>query len=358
MAAFNDLGIEIVTGGLPAFVNFTRYWLESPPVLGHNLIVAEILEHLEHDETLLQCVKKLKKDKFRVALDDYTGQPLSDALLDLLDIIKVDLPFIESLEEISSRIQEYQRPNLKWLAEKVETQEQFEACKEAGFHLFQGYFYAKPNELYGRRQSDNQITVMSLLSLLADPEVEVDAITDLLQSDPELSFKLIKFANSAYPLQHSEITSIHKAIVAIGIQRIKAWSNVLALGRLDNKPAILRQQALVRAEFSRSLALLWKKVDPEQAFTVGLFSMLDAFFDISLEELCKQMKLAKDMQSALIEREGELGNILAIAEAMEKGDWKGIPWPLLESKNIDTNQFPALHKDAIESANMLLGAAI
>lgn len=354
IGAYNELGIEVVTGGLPAYINFTRYWIENPPLLGPAPIVAEILEHIDIDDELIRLVKQLRKLKYMVALDDYTGQPLPEELLQHLNIIKVDMLGINGAEQLQRMIQQYQRPGLLWLAEKVETMADFEACMAAGCDLFQGYFYSKPNILYGRRVPDNKMAVLRLLKVLNNPDADIDEATRILQSDPQLSFKLLQMVNSAYIACASEVSSIPRAIMIIGFDRIRSWSNIIALGRLNDKPGILREQAVLRACLARELAHHWKKILPEDAFTMGLFSLLDAFVDIPIGPLSTKMYLASDLTAALTSGSGDMGELLQAVLLLERGDWQQLDWSTMASKGINVTSLAECYQRALKEARELL----
>jgi c-di-GMP phosphodiesterase len=354
-AAYNELGIEVVTGGLPAYINFTRYWIENPPLMGTASIVAEILEHIEIDADLITMIRKLKTCKYQVALDDYDGRPLPEALLENLDIIKLDILLIKDAEAVRAIIQRYQRPGLRWLAEKVETMAMYEACMNAGCDMFQGYFYSKPNIMYGRRIPDNKLSVLRLLKALNNTDADIDEITRILQSDPQLSFKLLQMVNSAYVGCATEVSSIPRAIMIIGFDRIRSWSNIISLGRLDDKPAVLREQAVIRACLAKQLAPIWKSINRESAFTLGLFSLLDAFVDIPIGHLCSRMYLSAELTEALTRRSGHLGELLDTVIQMEQGNWNDINWARLKSLNSNPEELSRCYLEALNQAQELLG---
>ena len=354
--AFSDLGIEEVTGGLPAYINFTQYWLENPPALGNNLIVAELLEHLDVSNQQLQHVNKLRQMNFKVALDDYTGAPISDDMLDLIDIIKVDLMALTDINELTAMIQRYQRPGLKWLAEKVETREEFEFCKQAGCELFQGFFFARPHVMYGKKLPDNKISVLKLLKVLNNPEAEVDDITLVIQADPQLSFKLLQIVNSASFARSTEVTSINRAVMTLGFDRLKSWSNMLALGQLDDKPRALQEQAVTRACLARQLAEHWQGIDLETAFTIGLFSLLDAFVDIPIKVLCEKLKLAPEFYSALVEHQGPLGELLELIGKLEQANWSDVDWSKLEAHGLNSQEVSLAYFEALTDARTMINS--
>ncbi|WP_221794754.1 EAL and HDOD domain-containing protein [Oceanobacter mangrovi] len=354
--AFGDLGIEEVTGGLPAFINFTRFWLENPPMICGQQVVAEILEHLELTTDLIPHLQKLKKLQFRVALDDYTGAVIPPELLDHIDIIKVDILALDNPQKMTDLIQQYQRPGLSWLAEKVETQEDFEACLAAGFELFQGYFFARPHTLYGKKISDNKLSVLKLLRVLNNPDSEVDDVTRVIQADPQLSFRLLQIVNSASMGCPTEVTSINRAIMIIGFDRLRSWSNLLALGQLNDKPRALQEQAVARACLARQLAAHWKNTDKETAFTIGLLSLLDAFVDLPMPLLCQKLKLPDAFTKALTERSGELGALLKVILKLEQADWSTLNWAALEQRGLSSQDVSLAYLEALTDARDLIQA--
>ncbi|WP_369857725.1 EAL and HDOD domain-containing protein [Candidatus Thalassolituus haligoni] len=356
MGAYNEIGIDRVTGGLPAFINFTRYWLENPPSLSPGTVVAELLEHLDLDEALIHHVKQLHRLKYQVALDDYRGTPIPLELLDYLHIIKIDVLDLPVDTNLKTLIQRYHRPGLRWLAEKVETREMFDACLEAGCELFQGYFFSKPLIMYGRRIPDNKLSVLKLLKVLNNPEVEVDDIHRVLQADPQLSFKMLQMVNSAYLGCTTEVTSINRAIVILGFDRIRAWSNLLALGRLNDKPNALQEQAVIRACLARRLAGHWPGIDQETAFTLGLFSLLDAFVDIPLKHLCEKLNLSDSLKNALMRRAGGLGQLLTLVQKLEQAEWDDLDWYALEQIGLQADVISSAYVDALNDARELVEA--
>ncbi|WP_430462275.1 EAL and HDOD domain-containing protein [Thalassolituus sp. LLYu03] len=334
ISAFNDLGIDEVTGGLPAFVNFTEHWLQNPPILPATNLVAEVLEHIHPTDANLKALRTLRKLGYRIALDDYQGEIIHEPLLPLVDIIKVDIRRLGNLDSLPGLISRYQRDGLTWLAEKVETQEEFKICRDAGCELFQGYFFSRPANVYGKRLPDNQLAVLQLIRLLNDPDAEFDDIASALQSDPQLSYKLLRIVNSAAVGCAREVTSIHRAIVIVGLSRLKAWANLISLGKLSDKPPVLREQAVVRAYLCQALTFAWPHLDDDTAFTIGLFSLLDAFLDFPLDAICERLSMPEPLTLALTRQEGDYGFILKTVIAMEQADWDSIDWNVLAGMGV------------------------
>ena len=354
ISAFNDIGIDLVTGGLPAFINFTSHWLHHPPIMPANSIVAELLEYIPANEENLAALRRLKKLHYKIALDDYEGDESQAALFPLIDIVKVDIRRLPDLNNLPTLINKYRQHNLQWLAEKVETQEEYRLCREAGCTLFQGYFFSHPANVYGKRLPDNQLAVLQLLQILNDKDSQIEEVARILQTDPQLSYKLLQMVNSAAIGLAREITSISRAIVIAGLDRLRAWANLIALGRLQEKPAVLREQAVVRAFLCKALVFSWPNLDDETAFTLGLFSLLDAFLDRPLEEICERLRLPDELTAALTNHQGDYGFILATTERMEKGQWEAIDWNVLQGLGVSPAQLEWHYLNALQTANALL----
>lgn len=356
ISAFNDIGIENVTGGLPAYINFTRFWLHNPPDLPASMLVAELLEYITPDADNLAALQRLHDMGYRIALDDYQGDDAQTPLFPYIHIIKVDIRQLSSLELLPQLMAKHRQYPLVWLAEKVETQAEFDFCKAAGCDLFQGYFFSHPANVYGERLPDNQMAVLQLLNVLNDTDADIDDVARVLKSDPQLSYKLLKIVNSAFYGFAREVTSVQHAIMLVGLDRLRAWSSLIALGKLQNKPAVLREQAVVRAELCKALVFAWPDLDEEAAFTIGLFSLLDAFLDRPLSDLCTHLRLPDELTRALLTHEGDYGLILSTCIAMEKGHWEDIDWPLLEGLGITPATLEQHYLRALQNTRELLSS--
>jgi len=357
ISAFNDLEIEDVTEGKPAFINFTTHWLRNPPIVPAPNIVAEILEHIDVSAVNLNAIKSLRQLGYRIALDDYTGDPAKEDLLPLVDIVKVDIRQLHPLAQLPDLISQHSHYDVKWLAEKVETQEEYELCRDAGCTLFQGYFFSRPANIYGKRLPDNAVAVMNLISALNKPEAEINEITEIIKTDPQLSYKLLKIINSAAIGLAREISSVSQAIVIVGLNRLKAWANLLALGRLQDKPVALREQAVVRAHLAKEIAQHFPPLDSDAAFTLGLFSLLDGFLDQSMDSICKQLNLSQELTLALLKQQGDYGFILQTVINMEQAEWDNIDWELLKGISITPADLELYYLQSLQTTRQLLAEA-
>jgi len=207
------------------------------------------------------------------------------------------------------------------VAEKVETQQDFDFCLDLGFDYFQGYFFAQPKVIRGRRIPNNRIAILNLLRRLQDPDITPNQLEDLIAQDVAFSYRILRYVNSAtYSLPRS-IESVQQAVVLLGLQTVNSWTTLLAMSQVDNKPTELVVTAMVRGKMAEELAKAQKCDRPDTFFTVGLFSALDALMDNTMEEILTQLPLAEHIANALLHSQGIHGEILSCVLAYERGDW-------------------------------------
>lgn len=357
VSAFDDIGIELVTSGQPAYINFTEHWLSNPPPFDPENVVVEILEHIKATPSNVSAVAALRQKGFRIALDDYLGNPAQDPFLPHVDIIKLDILAFDEISQAKEIIESKGRHNFLWLAEKVETQLEYEDCLKAGCDYFQGYFFSRPANIYGKKIGNNKRLILELIIALQDQEITPKQLEELLSQDPSLSFRLLKLVNSAAFRQQSNVESLQRAIMVAGFEQIKTWVTMLSFGKLEDKPQELCKQSLQRAFFCQTLAKSIPGIASDIAFTAGLFSNLDAYFDMPLEQLLNKVLLHEDINTALIKKSGKLGFIFTTVLLMEKGEWQKIRWPLWKKTGLDPSHIEWLYLQSIKEAEQLLDSS-
>ena len=209
----------------------------------------------------------------------------------------------------------------KLLAEKVETAEQFEQLNELGFDYFQGYFFAKPKLVRSSRVVEHSTMVMELLSRLNDPEVQMDQVVSLISQDPGLSFKVLRWINSAAIGMRNKVESIQRAVILMGLDRIRAWATLFAMAGLGDRPVEILNLGLVRANLCERLCRLCGRGVPETAYTVGLLSVLDAMMARPMSELVGELPLSDEVKRAISLHEGDYGRYLDHTIRMEYNEW-------------------------------------
>lgn len=322
LAAFNDLSIQDVVGNKLAFINFTgNNIIKHLPPISHKQLVIELLEDQEITPALLKSLARLRQQGYKIALDDFCLTKETISLVNYADIIKIDV-LDTPPETWSNYIPKLREKGITLLAEKVETHEMFEKCCALGFDLFQGYFFAKPKIIKGRRLSNNELSILELIAKLNASDIDINDVTNIIIRDPNLTYNLLRTINSGLFSLSKEINSIKHAITMLGLKRLQKWISLLALATLDNKPQVLIVCAMTRAKMCEILGQkLTSRTSADDYFTLGLISLMDAFVNLNMGELLDKISLPKKMELALLSYEGDMGNILYTVINYQNGNW-------------------------------------
>lgn len=320
--AFMEMGLDRITGPHKAFINLTRhFFVNMPPIpFTQDRVVLEVLEDVEVDDALLRGIENMRAQGFHLAMDDYFFQPQLAPILPLVRYIKVEIR-PDNMDELARRMPELRATGAKLLAEKVETAEQFEQLRALGFDYFQGYFFARPKLVRSNRAVEHSTMVMELMSRLNDPDVPMKDIVSLVSKDPGLSFKVLRWVNSAAYGLSTKVESIQRAVILMGLERIRAWATLFAMAGLGDRPIEILNLGLLRANLCERLCRLCRQGVPETAYTVGLLSVLDAMMARPMSELVKELPLPDDIKRAISQREGKYGRFLDHTVRMERNEW-------------------------------------
>ena len=197
-------------------------------------MVLEVLEDVPPDAEVLAGLSAYVREGYLVALDDFVFDESLRPLIELAHVIKIDLMAL-SRGELEEHVRLLRAYDVKLLAEKVETEEEFEFCKQLGFDYFQGYFLARPNIVQGTQLPPNRLGLLQLLAKLQDPKVEVSDLEEIIGHDAALGYKLLRYLNSAFFALPREVESLRAAVIYLGTQTIQRWASLLLLARLDER---------------------------------------------------------------------------------------------------------------------------
>lgn len=321
------IGLDDLTCGKRGFINFTRNLLiqDIGELLPRHAITIEVLEDVEGTEEVLEACRRLKTQGYSLAMDDFTVRSTDSPLLPLADIVKVDF-FQVAAEDRRNLCRAVRQAGAVPLAEKVETQEEFSQAAEWGYEYFQGYFFAKPDIRSGKRITGSKLTYLRMLAEISKPMVSYERIEELIKQDVSLTYRLMKFMNSAWFGFRSEIRSIHHALVLLGPGQLKKWFTLIALRYMgSDKPDELILCSLIRARTAEDLAERIELQDHgQELFLTGTFSVIDALTDSPMEEVLAQLPLNERIKKALISGEGAYGDVLDVIKTYEKGLWDSL----------------------------------
>ena len=317
-----NMGTEWLLKGKMAFINMEVPMLMSSfsSLLPTDNVVIEILETVKVTEDILERLKELKREGYRFALDDFHYLPESEPLLALADYVKLDV-LAHTPADLAQMVKTIRAHKVKLVAEKVETLEQFNHCKSLGFDFFQGYYFARPETLVERIINPVHGTVLQLMEKVREG-ADVKDLEALFKKDVALTFKLLRYINSAGFGLSCEVQSIRHAVSILGMQPLYRWLTLL-LVTAGSSPtsSVLSRTAITRG---RMCELLGKfelpRSDQDNLFIVGVFSLLPAMLEMTMEQVLERVVIADKIADALLDRSGLYGPFLALAEAVESGD--------------------------------------
>ncbi|MEW5721769.1 MAG: HDOD domain-containing protein [Thermodesulfobacteriota bacterium] len=325
--SFLLFGLEELTGGAKAFINFTRNLLlqDYALVLPTQVSVVEVLETVEPDPEVLAACRRLKDRGYTLALDDFVFQEKYRPLIELADIIKVDF-LSSSPEEIETLARNFRSSGHRLLAEKVESHQDFQKALDFGYAYFQGYFFSRPAIVSRKDLPAFKIHHLRLIQELNAPEMDFNGLTRLVESEVSLSYKLLKYINSAAFGLRAKVASIKQALTLLGEIEVRRWASLITLTEMaSDRPAELVVTSLTRARFCELLAppagLAERKSD---LFLMGLFSQLDAIVGRPLKELLDQVPVADEVKAALLGRANRLRPFLDLFEALDQARWSAL----------------------------------
>jgi len=352
------LGRTGLSPGEKTLVNFpTKLLLEGfgfalPP----ESCVVEILETVLPTPEILEALGKLKQAGYTLALDDFVGQPELAPLLVLADIVKVDVLAtpVDELEGLAAKLNDGKR---MLLAEKVEDQAMHDKALGLGFSLFQGYFFQKPELVKGRKMSSSQMSKIKLLKELADEDYDTGQVSRIIETDLSLSYRLLRYINSASFGRRDPIESIRQAIMILGQRNLSKWMQAVLMSDLNPTPKgrELVFMSVKRAKFMEMVgrALRVPPARPDALFVLGLFSLLDSLLGQPMGEIIKDLPLSEDLSAALLGGHNEARQLLNLAQDMEHADWKGAQ-QYLAAIDLSARTASALNADALRFAGELV----
>ncbi|MDX8401625.1 MAG: HDOD domain-containing protein [Mariprofundaceae bacterium] len=358
--ALGGIGIEHITGSLPGWVNAGRRMLTDPDaplaMLPAERMGIEVLEHVPPDPEVLAAVRDLKGRGFTILLDDVTEPEDAFPFLPHLDIVKID---IQTVGDLAAAVRALRPHPVRLLAEKVETYEDFERARALNFDYYQGAFFCRPDIVEGRAVPASKLAVLRAMQQVLAAEA-IEDLHEVIRQDVGLSFRLLRYINSAAFGLRRGIESVEQAMSLLGLVNLRRWLSLLALSELGgDKPAELLRVALFRGRFMESVAEALGERDTADDFLVGLFSVLDALLDLPMDQALADLPLDDALRGALLGESGAMREKLALALAAERGEWqaarafserhRAVTIPEIGRLNIEAMQWADAQVSAMEA---------
>jgi EAL and modified HD-GYP domain-containing signal transduction protein len=343
-----NMGTEWLLKGKLAFVNMEASMLMSSfsMLLPPENVVIEILETVQVTPEVLERLAELKEAGYRFALDDYQYLPETEPLLQLASYVKLDV-LAHTPAELSNLVKAIRKHPVELVAEKVETPEQFRHCQALGFDFFQGYYFAHPETLAAKIINPVYGTVVQLLEKVRQG-ADAKELEALFKKDVALTFKLLRYINSAGFGLSCEVQSIRHAVSILGLQPLYRWLTLLLVtaGGAPTMPTLART-AITRGRLCELIGkICLSKSDQDNLFIVGVFSLLPAFLEMPMDQVLERIVIPEKLIDALADRSGIYGPFLALAEAVESGNSEQLE-SLASSLMVTPDQVSQAHLQAL-----------
>jgi EAL and modified HD-GYP domain-containing signal transduction protein len=320
MTALADVGLKALVGERLALVNVTeRFVLDDYAVLiPSERIAFELLEDTAPSGTVVERLRALGARGQMIVLDDFVWSERQRPLVEVAHLVKLDVLALgeRGLRDHVGLLRPF---GVKLLAEKVETHEMFELCRALGFDYFQGFFFARPRIVEGQTVPPTELARLRLIATLQDPLVSLEEIVEIITHDVGLSFRLLRLVNSAAYGLNRRVGSLRQAIMYLGLRQLRSWASILVLASTGRTPSELTTTALIRARTCQLVSQARGDTDADTAFTVGLFSLIDAYFHARAEDIIATLPFSDDLRQAILAYDGPHGRTLAAVIALERG---------------------------------------
>ncbi|MYM41387.1 EAL and HDOD domain-containing protein [Duganella qianjiadongensis] len=326
IAHASELGMGQVVGDQMAFVNVDAVGLMSDFIrfLPPDKVILEILETVKATPELLDRIRELKRAGFRFALDDVVAQTEDVMQLQpLCEVIKIDIHEM-GLEQLPALARQFKNPRQKLLAEKVETMDEFQQCMDLGFEYFQGYYFARPMILSGKKISPSQRSVLHLLDLL-NADAASDEIERSVKHDALITLNLLRLVNTPAVGARCRVNSVGHALMVLGRRQLRRWLQILLYVKNGAAPEFTSPLLQLATTRGKTLELMMAHLRPDQrvyadvGFTVGVMSLMDTLFSMHMSEVLDSVHVLEEVRTALLYRAGDYGNMLSLIEQIEQG---------------------------------------
>lgn len=309
-----------LTEGTRAFINFPQTLIEGevPSLLPRQSLVVEVLEHVEPTEKVLQSLRSLRRQGYTIALDDFVFEEKYRPLIGLADIIKIDYQATPVKQQ--QKLIDALGHRVEFLAEKIETLEEYEIAKRLGYKMFQGYFFSRPIVVHGAEVHPLRHTLIEVLKELDRPEPSFRRISAQIERSVDLSYKMLRSVNTVYQKGRRTIQSIEQAVARIGLDELKRWSYLMLLREMQTSESKeLIKQSVIRGKMMELIAEDTNSgVLPFDAFITGIFSSLDVILDETMQTLIAELPVAPPVKAALLGESNGLRMLLEDVIAYER----------------------------------------
>ena len=319
------------------------------------------IEAAEAEQLAARC-RQLRARGLTLALDGSRLAPAYRQLLGEVDVVKLtvgkDVDAGDDDPALRARVAELRPLARTLLAEKVETRAQFDLCQQLGFDLFQGYYFAQPTLIVGQKLNPSQLSLLRLLALVVE-DAETSQIERAFKLEPGLTVNLLRLTNSVSSGLAMKITSLRHAITVLGRRQLQRWLQLLAYTSPRQAATGSNPLLQLAATRGRLMELLVERLYGrnrelcDQAFLVGIISLMPALLGTTMHELLERLPVAPRVSQALLAYGGAHGQLLHLVEATESADPQALEAALRQHPTLGSDFLDASLAQALAWANGL-----
>jgi EAL and modified HD-GYP domain-containing signal transduction protein len=319
-----DMGLKVLMGEKPAFINVTPDILKRGMIelLPKDRIILEILETSKIDNNAISIIKEFKNKGFNIALDDFSYTEEWEPLLPLSNYVKLDVKQY-SKTEMKEMLMLLKGYGMKFLAEKVETDEDFQFYKSLGFDLFQGYFFQKPSIISSVTLDPDYVILLNIFNSF-QANADIEEIESLFKMAPDLIYRLLTLINSVAYEFMAKISSVKQAIALLGYDNVSRWilTIVLASKKSDFRSDPLLESAMIKGRMMEDICKKYiNKGLSDKAFLAGMLSLVNVALGMSIKELFDKITIDHVIYEAIVEHKGKLGELAEFMDAYNSADY-------------------------------------
>jgi EAL and modified HD-GYP domain-containing signal transduction protein len=316
-----DIGLDALVGNRLAWLSATRTLVcgDALLLLPAGRVTIQVDRTVAGGPGMGAHLSRLRSLGHRIALTGVVVREEVLPLLDMVDAVKIDVSGLTD-DQLAGQIELAAGRGLEVVAESVDTRDRYAACVAAGFDRFQGDFFCEPHAVAGRGVPAGRTAQLQLLAALQDPDAGLEQLEQAIRLHVGVGFRLLRFVNSAHFSLPRRVNSVHEALVLLGVENVRNWAVLMTLSSMDDQPVELTRTATSRAQMCERLARRLGRPDPEAHFTAGLFSVLDVFMGMRMEDALASLPLAEPLRDALLACDGPIGEVLAWVLRYEAGE--------------------------------------
>jgi EAL and modified HD-GYP domain-containing signal transduction protein len=347
ISAVADVGLPALVGNRQAVIPVSRRFLERgfTRLLPAGKVIFAVPDELAAEPGIADHLRGLPADGYRVLVE----QPSTAAAVELADLVSFDAA--QSPEAAAQAVGAAGGRSVELVARNVTEHDQLERLARAGFTRFSGTFLGRPRPFAGGQASEHRSSRMRLIAALQNPACDLETLDDVIRADAGLSYRLLRFVNSAYFSLPRHVDSVRDAVVLLGLKNVRVWASLLAIAGGQEGPAELLRSSLIRARMAQLLARTLGVQSPEAAFTVGLFSNLSVLLGVDLEYALEELPLTVEVKGALLGDGGPLDEVLRLVVSYESARFQDVP-------RVVSMVMGGIYVDALRYADGAMGAGL